>query len=213
MYDEAGEASGPLTPSDYDFVIQDAKYKPTSTGKDMYVIKAVVESGPSKNKAVWHNFVVSPESPAAMEVFFRQMSVLGMGKDFWKRDPSNEQIVNGLKGRRFCGTVEVRPYNGVDRNDIKVIKAPKGAAAGGSTPPPPPPPPPAPAPVAAATPPPPAPAPAPPAPAPVPVAEAPAPVPAPEPAPAAVIPPPPAAPAPAPAPTALVPPPPVDEPF
>jgi hypothetical protein len=189
MYDEAGEASGPLTPSDYDFVIQDANYKPTSTGKDMFVIKAVVESGPSKNKAVWHNFVVSPESPAAMEVFFRQMNVLGMGKDFWRRDPTNEQIVNGLKGRRFCGSVEVRPYNGVDRNDIKVIKPPKGAA-GGSTPPPPPPPP-APAPVAAATPPPP-PAPAPPAPAPAPVAEAPAPVPAPEPAPAAVTPPPPA---------------------
>lgn len=185
MYDEAGEASGPLPASDYPFVIQSAEYKPTSTGKDMFVIKAVVEDGPNKNRAVWHNFVVSPESAPAMEVFFRQMNVLGMGKDFWKRDPSNDQIINALKGRRFVGSVEVKPYNGVDRNNIKVIKAPK-AAAGPSAPPPPPPPAPAPvaaapAPVAAPAPPPPPP-PAPPAPAPEPapqpVAEAPTPAPA-----------------------------------
>lgn len=184
MYAEAGEASGPLPASDYPFVIQGAEYKETSTGKDMYVIKAVVEDGPNKNRAVWHNFVVSPESAPAMEVFFRQMNVLGMGKDFWRSNPSNDQIINALKGRRFIGSVEVKAYNGVDRNNIKVIKAPK-AAAGPSAPPPPPPPPapapvaaaPAPAPVAAAAPPPPPPAPPAPAPepAPQPVAEAPAP--------------------------------------
>jgi Protein of unknown function (DUF669) len=182
MYDEAGESSGPLPVGDYPFVVQGAEYKPTSTGKDMFVIKAVVEDGPNKNRAVWHNFVVSPESAPAMEVFFRQMNVLGMGKDFWKRDPSNDQIINALKGRRFIGSVEVKPYNGVDRNNIKVIKAPK-AAAGPSAPPPPPPPAPvaaaapapAPEPVAAAAPPPPPPPPPAPAPVPEPVAAAPAP--------------------------------------
>ena len=149
MYEEAGDSVSVLPVADYEFVITETKYKPTSTGKDMFTIKAVVESGPNKNKAVWQNFVVSPESQAAMEVFFRQMNVLGLGKDFWRRNPSNDDIIAGLKGRRFVGGVVISPYNGVDRNEIKAIKPPKGAAAGGSTPPPPPPPAPAPCPAPA----------------------------------------------------------------
>lgn len=204
LYKEAGESGGPLPVGDYDFQITGAEHKKTTGGKDMYVLKTVVVTGAYKGKMVWNNMVVSPESQPAMEVFFRQMAALGLGKEFWMSKPTDEAICTRLKGVYFRGNVAIETYNSVERNKFKSIKP---AVAGGGVGAPPPPPPPAP--VAAAAPPAPAPAPAapatpppppPPAP-PAPVAEAPVAEPAPAPlaeapapaaAPAVDIPPPPA---------------------
>jgi Protein of unknown function (DUF669) len=207
LYKEAGESGGPLPVGDYDFQITGAEHKKTTGGKDMYVLKTVVVTGAYKGKMVWNNMVVSPESQPAMEVFFRQMAALGLGKEFWMSKPTDEAICTRLKGVYFRGNVAIETYNSVERNKFKSIK-PAVAGGGVGAPPPPPPPAPAPAPVAAATPPPPPP-PAPPAAAPA----APA-APPPPPPPAAPAPAPEAAPAPpelaepAPAPAADIPPPP-----
>ena len=106
LWKEAGEASGPLPVGDYDFQITGAEYKKTSGGKDMYVLKTVVVTGAYKGKMVWNNMVVSPESQPAMEVFFRQMGALGLGKEFWTSRPTDEQICARLKGAYFRGNVE-----------------------------------------------------------------------------------------------------------
>lgn len=201
LYKEAGETSGPLPAAEYDFQVQDASHKPTQGGKDMYVIKAVVTTGPNKGKLVWNNFVVSPESQPAMEVFFRQMAALGLDGTFWKSKPTDDAICARLKGRYFRAAVGIETYNGVERNKFKAIKPAVGGGTGDASAPPPPPPPPPPVPAA------PAPAPAPAAAAPPPPPAPPAPAPAPEPAPATLEPA--AAPeAPAVAPPADIPPPP-----
>lgn len=191
LYKEAGESGGPLPIGDYDFQITGADHKKTTGGKDMYVLKTVVVTGAYKGKMVWNNMVVSPESQPAMEVFFRQMAALGLGKEFWMSKPTDEAICARLKGVYFRGNVAIETYNSVERNKFKSIKP--AVAGGGTTPPPPPP---APAPVAAAAPPAPAAPAVPPPPPPVaaapeapaapPAPPAPAPAAAPEPAPAAL---------------------------
>ena len=183
LYDQAAEELTPLPNGDYDFEVTTSNVKTASTGKTMYVIKAQVTDGPNAKKSCWHNFVVSKDSPEAMQIFFRNMDALGLSRDFWRTNPSDDDVVKALKGRRFRGTTKLRTYQGQERPEFQRM-TPLGSGGGfrpGSAPPPPPgasaPPPPPTAPVAA-----------PPAP---PVAEAPAAPPAP--------PAPPAEPAPAPA--------------
>jgi hypothetical protein len=165
LYDSAAEEMEPLSNGDYNFEVVTSQFKKASTGKDMFVIKAAVTDGPEARKTVWHNFVVSKDSADAMQVFFRNMDALGLGRDFWRTNPDNDAIVKALKGRRFRGTTKLRTWQGQDRPEFQRMSK-LGAGSGAAAPPPPPgaaaPPPPPPA--AAAPPAPPAPAAAPPAP-------------------------------------------------
>ncbi len=197
LAETAGDGGFEALPvGDYDLKCVSAEKANTANGKLMFKCKFQVQNGTYKNRLVWHNFVVSPESDQAMGIFFRQMSAFGMTKEWFKTMPSEDAIVNTLNGREVRATLKQKTYNGELRNEIgSFVIAPTGAvppppgatSAAAPPPPPPPPPPPAaappapPAPTAEVAPPPPAPAPEPAA-APAPVAEAPAPAPAPEPA-------------------------------
>jgi hypothetical protein len=177
-----------LPAGDYDLKCVSAEYKTTGNGKPMWVAKFQVMNGQYAKRMVWHNFVLSPDSEIALGIFFRQMAVFGMTKEwFTTTKPSTDAVINTLVGREVRAGLGIKKYNGTDRNEIKALAPLPGNApppvGGVSAAAPPPPPPPAPA---AATPPPPPPAPAP-APAPAPVAAevaAPAAPPVPEPAPA-----------------------------
>src|SRR5690606_269515 len=83
----------PLPDGTYDFFIEDAQHRKSSTDKDGYNITAVVENGPYKKRKVFNTFWISPDSPAALGIFFRQMRDLGLDNAFWASNPSNEQIV------------------------------------------------------------------------------------------------------------------------
>jgi len=161
---DAGDTANtyePLPDGDYELVVAEATATVSQSGKTMFKIKAQVESGPHAKRLVWDNLVVSPENPTALGIFFRKMSALGLNQDYFSQGPSNAQIEQTIKGRRFRGQVGSRTWQGTKRNEIKNYyphQAGSPAAAG------------TPAPSAAAAPPP---------------APAPAPAPAPPPAPAA----------------------------
>jgi len=134
MLNEA-EKSGPiefkaLDPGDYDLVIEKAEYRQSQKGKDGYNITATVESGPHANRKVFNTFWVSPESPQAMSIFFRHMSILGLDKDFWNANPTDDQICAALTGKRFIGTLKKSEYNGKERNEISNVATPRPAPAG-----------------------------------------------------------------------------------
>lgn len=172
---DAGTSLEPIPDGDYDFIVKDSKFKPSKDGKRMWEIKCAVENGPQVNRLVWDNLVVSPENPNALGFFFRKMAALGLNAEFFKTNPSDSQIEQALRGRRFRGTVGHRSWQGIARNTLNAY-FPAAGMAPGNVPP------------AAAPAPAPAPAPAAPAPAPAPAA-------APAPAPAAPAAPPAAAPA------------------
>jgi len=44
---------------------------------------------------------------------------MGLTQEFFDRAPTNEQIAQGLAGRRFRGQVGSRTYNGKTSNEIK----------------------------------------------------------------------------------------------
>lgn len=181
----AGDSFEPIPSGDYDFEISQADATQTQNGKTMYKVRCKVESGPHANRLVFHNFVVSPENPTALAMFFRQMNVLGLNRDFFNSNPSDHQVAESLLGKRFRGQVTIRTWQNQDRNEIKQFFTAVSGALGNGQAVPGPSSAPAPAPQASTPSPAPAPAPAPeysapPTPA-APPAPAPAPAPAPEP--------------------------------
>jgi hypothetical protein len=160
---EAGDVSSyePLPDGDYDLKVTEATAKVSQSGKTMFSLKTEVQAGPHAKRLVWDNLVVSPENNAALGMFFKKMSALGLGKTYFDQNPSNAQIEQALVGRTFRGQVGSRVWQGTKRNEIKMYYViPSDNAATPSVPATPfaaPAPAPAPAPVAAA----PAPAPAP----------------------------------------------------
>lgn len=115
----AGDSFEPLPSGDYDFEISQADVAQTQNGKTMYKVRCKVEAGPHKDRLVFHQFVISPENPNALAMFFRQMNVLGLNRDYFSANPSDHQVAESLKGRRFRGQVTIKQWNGQDRNEIK----------------------------------------------------------------------------------------------
>lgn len=131
LADDAGEAGvgfEPLAEGTYDFKITAAEHRRSQSQKDGYNITAEVESGPHKGRKVFNTFWVSPDSPIAMGIFFRQFTALGLDKNFFKSEPSDEQIVAGLQGKRFRGTISIREWNGKKQNEVKNVDPPVGPA-------------------------------------------------------------------------------------
>jgi len=114
----------PLPDGVYDFVITDAEHRRSQSGKDGYNVTAEVETGPYKKRRVFNTFWVSPDSPVAMGIFFRQFGVLGLDSAFFATEPSDEQIVAKLKGARFRGTTKVSEWQGKKRNEISNVAEP-----------------------------------------------------------------------------------------
>lgn len=119
---DAGETNNnyePLPDGDYELVVVEGVAKVTQSGKTMFSVKTQVEAGPHAKRLVWDNLVVSPDNPTALGIFFRKMSAMGLGKEFFDSNPTNAQIEQALAGRKFRGQIGSRTYNGQKRNEIK----------------------------------------------------------------------------------------------
>ena len=129
LLEEAAASGGgyePLPDGDYDVVITEATHTQTSTGKLMFKVKMKVESGPHANRIVYNQFVISPDSPVALSIFFNQMRALGLTQEFFAGSPSENQVCAGLVNKRAIVTLTQREYNGQQRNEVKSLKAPAG---------------------------------------------------------------------------------------
>ena len=106
---EAGETGtyDALPDGDYDLVVLEATAKVSQSGKTMFAVKAQVEGGAHNKRLVWDNLVVSPDSQAALGIFFKKMHALGLPKEYFMQQPqpSNAQIEQIIVGRRFRAQV------------------------------------------------------------------------------------------------------------
>lgn len=137
MLDEsANEDSGgnfdPIPDGEYDFQVANAESRFSGSGKKMYVITAEVQGGPYANRKVWHNFVISEDNPKAMAIFFGNMESLGIAKDYFRSNPSDDAIVKALMGRKFKGAVGKRVYNERERNEIRRFLGNRGGTGVGA---------------------------------------------------------------------------------
>lgn len=126
LLDEAAASGGgsfePLPIGDYTVVVNESSHTTTQKGKLMFKLQMKVQGGPHDGRFVWSNFVVSPESPKALEIFFQQMATLGLDTSFFAGNPSEDTIAQALLGKRCNVTLQHREWNGQVRNEVKSIK-------------------------------------------------------------------------------------------
>ena len=132
LMDAAGGSVEPLPKGPVDAVVTAAVATKTSNGKPMYKMTWSVLTGPNANRKVWGNQVISPESPPALGIFFRQMAALGLGADYFSGNPSEEQVARDLVGRQATLVLDQKEYQGTLRNEIKDIRKLAGVLPGGA---------------------------------------------------------------------------------
>lgn len=120
LYDGAGK----LIPEDwYDVVFVKATATESNNGKPMIKAMCKIENGPRKGSSLFTQFTVSAESQGALRIFFQQMTVFGMDGAFWSKNPELEEVADRIAGKRASVQVEHRPWQGVDRESIKGLRA------------------------------------------------------------------------------------------
>lgn len=126
--DDAGFTAVPA--GEYDAIVDTAEVAKTSGNngapKDQIKVKFKVESGPHAGKALFNNFVLSPENPNALGFFFRHMAALGLTREYFQGNPPLTQVAAALLGRRCRVKVSVRIWNEEERNQIDKILPPVG---------------------------------------------------------------------------------------
>lgn len=109
---------------DFNAVFVKTESTQSSNGKPMIKCQLKIEAGPYVGRVIYHNFTVSVESPIAMKMFFLNLDVLGLGKEFFAGNPSMPDIAAGLLGKRCTITLESRQHQGRDMENIKTFKMP-----------------------------------------------------------------------------------------
>jgi len=122
----AKEAGYDLVPDgDYEAWIDgEVKHAKSQNGKDMWKFAFKIDDGITKGK-VFTQLVLSPESPNALAMFFRQMKALGLDDEYFASNPDFGQVAKDLQGRRALITVGKREWQGQDRNNVNAIKQSK----------------------------------------------------------------------------------------
>lgn len=118
----------PLPPGTYDVEVESAEYKATSTGKDMYMLTFKVTQGAHAGRKLWNNIVISPESPTALGIAFRDLATLGVTEEFLLTEPDHPAICAKMIGSAAKASVIIRADDNT-RNDIKGIRPAEGADA------------------------------------------------------------------------------------
>lgn len=111
--------------------IIECTWKPNSKGNPMWKCKWQIQADQYTGRPIWNNMNLTPDSPAALKMFFGQMAVIGLGADFFDRNPSEDEIANALIGRTAEIKVGKRTWNGADQEEIQEVRpAPAGFAQG-----------------------------------------------------------------------------------
>jgi hypothetical protein len=95
-----------------------AMVKATKTGKVMFSVKWK----DAQERSAWQNIVVSPESPKAMEIFYRLMEAMGLTKGFLDADDTEpSEIAEAMVGATSTVTVEAEEWNGKTSHKVTWI--------------------------------------------------------------------------------------------
>lgn len=120
-------------------VLEPGKYKlevtsATPRGTGIIPVFKVVE-GPETGKRVMAGGIYAGTTEGGANAFFRKLEKFGLGKDFFKGNPSIKETADALKGRVVTIAVGVEEWQGESRNtmafDIKLESAPPLPAVGG----------------------------------------------------------------------------------
>jgi hypothetical protein len=126
---QANDATRPAPVGEHVVEIKKCSWKLNSSGNPMYSVQANVVEGPAEGKTIFNNFNLTTENSFAMAIFFRHMEALGLGDAFFAAGPSHDQVCQALVGRRAVFSVDIRQWQGQDRNNVTDVKPLSGAQA------------------------------------------------------------------------------------
>ena len=115
-------------------VVETKATKTNDGSKDMIKATFKINAGQYAGRKLFSNFVISPESPGAMRMFFGQLAVFGLDSQFFSsiagQPPS--AIAQALDGRSAIAIVGKGTWNGQEREEIKGYKPALGGHGGGT---------------------------------------------------------------------------------
>lgn len=119
-----------LPANSYDVVIDSAEAVKAGSGNQMIKVTCKVQGGPFNGRLLWTNIVFATDNATAMRFTLRKLKALGITQEWLSAtNPNTATIAKKLEGILATAEVEIRQYQGEDRNEIKSFKALEGVAA------------------------------------------------------------------------------------
>lgn len=131
LIQDSSDAFDILPKGKYTMQVVSAEATTSSTGKTMFKTKLQVVQGPKTGSTVFNNITMTTDNKKALFMFFQNMAALGASKEFLTQQPAPApaQVAAKLVGNVAEVEIDHRPYNGVDRENVKSMKALAGGAA------------------------------------------------------------------------------------
>lgn len=131
----AEDASRPLPKDWYDVVVEKAENTIASTGSPMIKATLQVMSGPQAgNRKVWTQFVFKPDSPFALQMFFKNLAAFGLDGAFFDTLPAEIEagmpiIAGKIQGASARALIGPRAYQGTERDNVEELAPAQGGGA------------------------------------------------------------------------------------
>ena len=127
-----------LPHGEYDVHVSGAAGGKTSTAKDRVRVSFKVENGPHTGQLIVNDFVVTLDNANAMSIFFRHMTVLGLGSDYFTANPNApiEVVADAIAAKRARCRVRLstRTWQGQERNNVDALLPPAPGTAASAPP-------------------------------------------------------------------------------
>jgi hypothetical protein len=132
LIQDSSDAFDILPKAKYTMQVVSAEATTSSTGKTMFKTKLQVIAGPKTGSTVFNNITMTTDNKKALFMFFQNMEALGASRDYLMQQPAPApaQVAAKLVGAVAEVEIDHRPYNGVDRENVKSMKAVQGGLAG-----------------------------------------------------------------------------------
>ncbi len=130
---EAGGTSDAPPVGEYAGTVVSCNSGRSNGGKLKVGVKLRVDGGPHDGAGIWANQYLSPESPAAVDIFFRTFEALGVARNWWAQfggnfDQAGAAIGEFVKGKTCKFTVKDEPYQGNPKMVVSRISKAPGAS-------------------------------------------------------------------------------------
>ena len=106
----------------YPMEVIKSEAKQASTGREMINVQLRIIEGPSKGRMIFNNFVWAPENDKAVQMFFVNMREFGIDKEYFRNNPTFEQLANEMLNRRALIEIEHEEYQGTTRERVRRVK-------------------------------------------------------------------------------------------
>lgn len=121
LMDQAGpeaSASFEVLPAGvYNLEVVECTNKISAADNRYWSVQSKVLGGDHNGRRIFDNITLVTSSEGALNFFFRKMKVLGLPRNYFDTNPTDEQIANAIVGRRYVVKTKQEAYNG----DMKAV--------------------------------------------------------------------------------------------